>query len=582
MSTQIADGPRAASPTQQRSIRQDASLLFDMTAVTALLLGHVPLVLTYFRRLMLFEHYEFVPLLTIGVLGLFVSRVRRLPSDEVLAGLHAGVPVGRLLIGSATLVLASLICSPWLAMISLIICLGLILQSLAGGHGKELLPVWALTWLMIRPPLHLDLALIKRLQLETSRVASTALEHMGVMHLMEGNVLVVPQRRFLVEEACSGIHSVFALLTAAAFYAVWMRTPLLRGVLLMFSSVFWACFLNLVRIAATIIAFENFEIDLSAGWTHSATGMVTFFVAVFFLALTDQMLRFFLEPIDPHKVTYWEQEANPFVRRWNGTKSRRRAVPENTRPTAAGMRSRSLLGKVVSVVVAGLAAIAVVWQVNALKSETLDLNSPAVIAELTPESLPRELGDWVQVDYTLQHREADPVLSDVSQVWSYRGASHGALVSIDYPFRGWHQLSSCYQAQGWEIDSYTSVPLADTHGRSLSEVRMHRPTGERGLLLFVVMDANGRPLRDPAVESVWMQTIGRALERVQRPLASGFPELAPNSGVTTQMQLLISSGGDMIPPSVAEEAHGHFSTLHSHLAGLLNRHRHASMTGETP
>ena len=460
MSTTLVSGKRTIISAELSKGGRGTSWRVGLTGIVALLLGHAPLLVSYFRRLQLFEHYQFVPLLALGIVWLFWGRLRDIPRDELASGVRNGMSVGRLLIGCTMLAIATLFCSPWVGLISVIVCLGMFLNSLSGSYWRSLLPVWAFLFLMLRPPLHLDLTLITRLQLETSRIASTVLENLGVMHLMEGNVLVVPQRRFLVEEACSGIHSVFALLTAAAIYAVAMRLTLFRGVLLMTSSIFWACFMNLVRIAATIIAFENFEIDLSTGWLHSATGIVTFFLAVIFLAFTHQMLRFFLDPIDPHKVSYWEQDSNPFVCRWNGTSSRRRtqsdfAMSQPKSEKAASVRSKS---HVLNLGVAGLAALAVLWQIDALKAEALSIEPPAVIANLTSDSLPQVVGNWVMRNYEVQQRNDHPLLSEFSKVWTYSGRAHGAVVSVDYPFRGWHQLSRCYQAQGWELDSYAAAP----------------------------------------------------------------------------------------------------------------------------
>ncbi|MCA9027334.1 MAG: exosortase U [Planctomycetaceae bacterium] len=584
MSTGIAGSRqnRTLESVKSEANEKNLPLRYDLITALLLLFGHVPLVLTYVRRLMLFKHYEFVPLLGIGICILVWRRLKEVSREELLEGIQTSVPVRRLWVSGFTLAIATLFGSPWVAMLSLILSLGMFLHSLSGSRWKEILPVWALTFLMIRPPLHLDLRFIKWLQLETSQVASLALERLGVLHLMQGNVIVVPERRFLVEQACSGIHSVFALLTASAFYAVCMRTPKLRGLLLMVSSVFWACVMNLVRIVLTVLVYEDFDIHLSTGWAHTATGLVTFFVAVVFLAFTDFLVRFFLDPIDQHKVTYWKQEGNPFVRRWNGKSSRHRSSDEQPPSAVKTVVPPQRMTRAAPVLTAGFTVLAILWQVYAVTSERIGSEAPAAIANLAPESLPFQLGDWVQVDFDIQQREKDPVLSDVSKMWTYRGASVAALVSIDYPFRGWHQLSGCYEAQGWEIDAYQAVPLSAAPGRAMSEVRMHRPTGEQALLLFVVMDEIGRPLHDPAVESLWLQIAGRAIERIQRPFAQHVPGLAPNSTVTTQLQMLITSPGQTIPASVSEQARSHFNDLQANVAGLLTTESAVAMKGDTP
>ncbi len=557
-----------------------------LAAVALVTLGHLPLVVTYFRRLLLFEHYQFVPLVLIGVPALMIARMRAIPRSAW----RRGFPNRALLISCGTLAVASLFCSPWAAMVSLVLSLGLFLRFYAGPHWRTLLPVWALLLLIIRPPLHLDLSLITTLQIETSKVSSIVLENLGVKHLMDGNVLVIPQRRFLVEEACSGINSVFALLTASAFYAVFVHASVVRAALLISSAVFWACFMNLVRVAATIFAFEQLRIDLGEGLAHTIAGMVTFGLAVLFVAFTDQVVRFFLDPIDQRSIEFWEQRRNPFVRWWNRTRPAIVDEPEATVATAGSEGAPASAGVpamavTTTLVIGGIALIAAGWQVLALQAESDDNQAPATIAALEANSIPATLGDWSQTGYEIERRKKNAVLGDVSKIWTYRAASYSAIVSVDYPFRGWHKLSACYQGQGWQIDEYHSVPLPVTDdGRrtAMTEAIMHQPSGEQALLMFVVMDRRGRPLQDPSIGSFARQIAVRAVERLKRPLALRFPELAPSQGVTTQLQMLIATDGDPITSDVRDEAREHFITLQAQLADRLASDSGAASEGDRP
>ncbi len=582
--TPIRAEQSSAKPVSASSFVSPTTL--GLAAAALVTLGHLPLVVIYFRRLLLFDHYQFVPLVLIGVPALMVARVRGIPRSAW----RRGFPRRALLVSCGTLAVASLFCSPWAAMVSLVLSMGLLLRYYAGPHWHTLLPVWLLLLLIIRPPLHLDLSLITTLQIETSKVSSIVLENLGVKHLMDGNVLVIPQRRFLVEEACSGINSVFALLTASAFYAVFVRASVLRAALLIGSAVFWACFMNLVRVAATIFAFEQLQLDLGEGLAHTIAGMVTFALAVLFVAFTDQMIRFFLDPIDAASIEFWEQGRNPFVRWWNRT---RPAIVDDAAATTAVAASGAApasagacaLAATTTVVIGGIALLAAGWQVLALQAETNDNEAPAVIAALEADSIPAALGDWSQAGYEIEHRKKNAVLGDVSKIWTYRSPSYSAIVSVDYPFRGWHGLNACYQGQGWQVDEYHSVPLPvtdDGRRNAMTEAIMHRPSGERALLLFVVMDRRGRPLHDPAIGSFARQIAHRTVERLKRPLALRFPELAPTQGVTTQLQMLIASDGDPLTSAVRDEAREHFAELQALLAARLAADDKATSEGGQP
>ena len=89
---------------------------------------------------------------------------------------------------------------------------GLIGRYAVPGQGRDWLPVWLVMWLIVPPPFRWDFRLIVWLQSSTSRMASMLLDVVGVQHLMEGNVLVLPGHRMLVDEACSGVNSVLVLL----------------------------------------------------------------------------------------------------------------------------------------------------------------------------------------------------------------------------------------------------------------------------------------------------------------------------------------------------------------------------------
>src|SRR5436853_413288 len=87
--------------------------------------------------------------------------------------------------------------------------------------GVLLAPAWFFLWLLIPPPLNLDQRLVTRLQTFTARQSSRLLDQLGVLHVMQGNVVVIPHKHLLVEEACSGINSLFSMLACTLFFVLW-------------------------------------------------------------------------------------------------------------------------------------------------------------------------------------------------------------------------------------------------------------------------------------------------------------------------------------------------------------------------
>jgi hypothetical protein len=74
------------------------------------------------------------------------------------------------------------------------------------------------------------------------------------------------------------------------------------------------------------------------------------------------------------------------------------------------------------------------------------------------------------------------------------------VAAIDYPFTGWHELTVCYQANGWTIRKRQGrqESLDGVHRIPLVEVRLDRePVEADGLLYFALVDEQGNWLTDP-------------------------------------------------------------------------------------
>jgi exosortase/archaeosortase family protein len=145
----------------------------------------------------------------------------------------------------------------------------------------------------------LDGELVHGLQRVSSRGASALLDLASIRHLMSGNVLELSSKNFFVEEACSGIGSVFLLLASVAVYASWRQLRLVVTIPLLVSSVFWAVAGNTFRIFSVAWAHENLQLDLSSGSQHDLLGTGTYLMSLVLLFMTEQALLFLFEPIGP-------------------------------------------------------------------------------------------------------------------------------------------------------------------------------------------------------------------------------------------------------------------------------------------
>ena len=147
--------------------------------------------------------------------------------------------------------------------------------------------VWLLPWLVVPLPFGRDQMLITMLQRGSSQVSSIVLDWFRVPHLMEGNTLILPDKQFFVDEACSGIVSVMSIIACAVIYGVWRNRPPLHLVLLASAGVGWATLMNVVRISVIAIAYHWSGVDWSSGTPHEILGLLIFLITFVALVSTD-------------------------------------------------------------------------------------------------------------------------------------------------------------------------------------------------------------------------------------------------------------------------------------------------------
>ena len=118
------------------------------------------------------------------------------------------------------------------------------------------------------------------------------------MHDMPGTVLIFPgQKEYFVEEACSGVQSLFTLLFCAGAYSVWRRYSLGRILLMLLAASGWAVLMNSLRILAIPMAEIHLGIDLVSGWKHEALGYTALILAILMLLSTDRLFSILLTPL---------------------------------------------------------------------------------------------------------------------------------------------------------------------------------------------------------------------------------------------------------------------------------------------
>ena len=281
--------------------------------------------------------------------------------------------------------------------------------------------------------------------------------------------MTIPGKRLFVDESCSGIHSLYSGLACTAFLAIWLKRSPLHALLLLIGAVGCVVAANIGRV--TMIAFleARWQLPVSEGWPHELAGWLAFAFALALIASTDALLLFLLgsRPLE----TFAEDLRQP--------------VPIQIREPGRlpGFRETDLSSWPVTAAFSAMA----LFQVGAwwLERASPTLPLPTSLGE---QLLAKRAGPWQRAGFEMVNRERFHELGAASQIWRYQGQDDKLLVSLDYPFSGWHDVVYCYKTQGW-------VPVGPNQtgaGGFQTKTHLAAAGGLRGYLWFGAFDAQGR------------------------------------------------------------------------------------------
>lgn len=136
--------------------------------------------------------------------------------------------------------------------------------------------------------------LAQPLQLFASQVSTRIAQAFGVSIFTEGNIIQLASTTLGVEEACSGLRSLAALVVMALLLGLIVcRSPWAR-VLLLISAFPIAVFVNVLRVAGTAILADRSP-ELAMGFYHTFSGWLIFLLGIALVFGTCRILHRFLD-----------------------------------------------------------------------------------------------------------------------------------------------------------------------------------------------------------------------------------------------------------------------------------------------
>lgn len=527
--------------------------------------AQLPMLLLYFRNLYLEKpHYQTAPIAFLATIAIAYFRWPK----------EAKMPFHRSILSDVLLVLGVLFAIVCVLLVwpsagagsSMLLIASLLARTVDKESLKSLWPAALPMFVYLTLPSNLDVWVITQLQQVSAYCTSRLLDIYGLPHFMNGTVIQVPgKEHYGIEAACSGVQSFFTLMFIAVLFVVVYRRPFFRGALLIASAVFWALFMNTVRIFL-IPVLDQIGIEVAHGFPHALLGWGTLAMGVLLLMSTDQFMTFLFGPVDPDIG-----KSGPFgkliTKAWNGLISGEKKPDEEKKKRSKKVRKPITAGGKTAIwIFCGILAFGGLWSSYDVVSsfatapDYIRFFDADVTRSFEENDLPEKIGDWVAVKdgYKIDIRERGSDLGKRSDIWKFKGVKTSATVSLDQPFPGWHELTTCYKSTGWQLVKRERKDQSGDEGSRWPYVtaEFKRETGERGFLVFALFNSVGEPVEPPAQWNRMVHLISGIQNRMSNRIRAS---LFDNS--TYQVQAFSVSYGDKFDPSSAEAMETHFKEI---------------------
>ena len=583
------------------------------------ILSQYPMLRLYIDRLMGEPHYHSV---LFAIAATIVIAAMRWPYGQAVQ-LQSSTTSNTLLVLSLVAVgFSILFVQPWMSALATMLVVTSFLARVPdtetnGTLWYASLPLYVFLYL----PFGMDRNLVTTLQAYSAAYTSRLLDLVNMGHHMAGTVLNVPNMgQFGIEQACSGVQSFFTLVLVAVVYSVfnrqvkapekglailsfllglvfllirtlpkatagvdmpvfWSSLLLLlaislmlyafigfRTALLVMSGVFWAIFMNTIRIMSIPIAMKYFELNLSEGNNHMFLGYISLIIGIGLILSTDQLILFFFGPVQD------ANESGKFGRiigkMWNGLVPNSGPISSNR---ARSKRSRQPVSPSMQKVLWGFAIIMLLagaWQLRDVQACRLAADKKIrvfdtdVTVEFEEGDIPREIENWTRVAFKTDTRNRGSDYGERSDVWQYQSPRCYATASLDQTFPGWHELTTCYTNTGWKITKRRAISKTtalglekgsvDENPWDMIEVFMEKSTGERGYLLFSHFDSFGQGLTVPRQWNTVNGFITRVMNRMSHRIRATLIQ-----GEAYQIQVFLTSYNDF-DDTVIKEARSRY------------------------
>jgi exosortase len=446
----------------------------------------------------------------------------------------------RWIVGTAILVLSLIATclsvirfSPWLIHVAgSLLLVGWMLMRLGGTPWHSVIAWGALLFVAVPLPMNLDVTLVQSLQQLSSKSASALLDLSGVPHLLKGNVIQTGNRELFVDQACSGVDSLYALFAALLIFLIFQRESLLVSVVMLLILPLWAWAGNLTRLYTIAMVDDLWKVDLTSGWQHTTIGLAIFVLVFMCVMATHKSLSAFLGPMNfSSDFAYRLHNA---VVRWPRKSSSDKSAVKPEVLESPGDKKTVWIPCIVGIV--GFLALGAIslgpflrigpWKKFQFSEIKYDRGN--VEAMLSQSTLPTVLQDSIQiVGFDITHRESNHFMGEFSTTWVAQDGEYRILLSLDFPFAYYHPLDDCYVLTGSTKLKMEDHELSTAAGPVYFKHAYYSDqTDQPTFMMFTLFYADGQSMKEN----------NKLVERL-------FPEQP--RGLIYQLQVFLSNSSDI-------------------------------------
>jgi exosortase B len=279
--------------TQALNVARSAAgrgLASGLVVLAAILLAYIPTYVTLVEGPWATEQEGHGPLIILGAAWVAWQCRHKLSGVAILPAPVAGWTI--LLAGLALMVVTR---SQDVLLLEVFSEIPVIVGSILLLAGWDVLRVFtfpiAFLIFSVPPPGWLMDTLTVPLKVFVSDVVAHILYMAGYPIAQDGVVIMVGPYQLLVEDACSGMNSIFALSAIGVFYVYLLpRGSIIRSLLLLASILPITIAANIARVMALALITYYFGVDAIEGPLHELTGIALFVIALTMLLLFDGLI----------------------------------------------------------------------------------------------------------------------------------------------------------------------------------------------------------------------------------------------------------------------------------------------------